>query len=89
MFLTMFFKMQNIVQTMHLMMLIAHPYMGGGLNPNSNISCLRCPYHDTTLRMIKTFHYTLTCHWYILRWPHRRPHDVTIGASTVQAKRTT
>ena len=26
MFLTMFFKMQNIVQTMHLTMLIAHPY---------------------------------------------------------------
>jgi len=28
MFLTMFFKMQNIVQTMHLTMLIAHPYLG-------------------------------------------------------------
>ena len=26
MFLTMFFKMQNIGQTMHLTMLIAHPY---------------------------------------------------------------
>ena len=26
MFLTMFFKTQNIVQTMHLTMLIAHPY---------------------------------------------------------------
>ena len=28
MFLTMFFKTQNIVQTMHLTMLIAHPYPG-------------------------------------------------------------
>ena len=28
MFLTMFFKMQNIGQTMHLTMLIAHPYWG-------------------------------------------------------------
>ena len=28
MFLTMFFKTQNIVQTMHLTMLIAHPYQG-------------------------------------------------------------
>ena len=27
MFLTMFFKTQNIVQTMHLTMLIAHPYV--------------------------------------------------------------
>ena len=26
MFLTMFFKTQNIVQTMHLTILIAHPY---------------------------------------------------------------
>ena len=26
MFLTMFFETQNIVQTMHLTMLIAHPY---------------------------------------------------------------
>ena len=28
MFLTMFFKTQNIGQTMHLTMLIAHPYPG-------------------------------------------------------------
>ena len=28
MFLTMFFKTQNIGQTMHLTMLIAHPYLG-------------------------------------------------------------
>ena len=27
MFTTMFFKTQNIGQTMHLMMLIAHPYL--------------------------------------------------------------
>jgi len=27
MFLTMFFKTQNIEQTMHLTMLIAHPYL--------------------------------------------------------------
>ena len=30
MFLTMFFKTQNIGHTMHLMMLIAHPWGGGG-----------------------------------------------------------
>ena len=29
MFLGMFSKTQNIVQTMHLTMLIAHPYLGG------------------------------------------------------------
>jgi len=34
MFLTMFFKTQNIVQTMHLTMLIAHPYS----SLHSNIS---------------------------------------------------
>ena len=34
MFLTMFFKTQNIVQTMHLTMLIAHPYLQVQLQRN-------------------------------------------------------
>ena len=37
MFLTMFFKTQNIVQTMHLTMLIAHPYP----SPQSKIPLLK------------------------------------------------
>ena len=36
MFLTMFFKTQNIVQTMHLTMLIAHPYIAMPLFSNQN-----------------------------------------------------
>ena len=46
-----------------------------------------CP-HMRTPRMIKRFHYTLTRHWYILRQPNRRSHDVTKAANTVpvQAK---
>ena len=41
MFLTMFFKTQNIGQTMHLTMLIAHPYgqLGAGqLDPGAQLS---------------------------------------------------
>ena len=37
MFLTMFFKTQNIGQTMHLTMLIAHPYWATGVDSHQTI----------------------------------------------------
>ena len=41
MFLTMFFKTQNIVPTMHLTMLIAHPYLAARGNSIATIQSMK------------------------------------------------
>ena len=64
MFLTIFFKPQNIVQTMHLTMLIAHPYpsckdrcdnfeeMGNKLEQMCKIYQLKCSVHELFTKFV-------------------------------------
>ena len=63
MFLTMFFKMQNIVQTMHLTMLIAHPYQQFITNITDKFNSQEC-----NLLLTQTTRLTTAkCHRYIYR----------------------
>ena len=55
MFLTMFFKTQNIRRMMHLTMLMAHPHLQGGPK-----KCCRTDFRETAVSPFLMFRFTIT-----------------------------